>query len=288
MIGFIGLGIMGSRMAENLLDKGYELIVYNRTKEKATRLLEKGATWAGSPKDVAHQAKIVFTMLTHPNAVEVIALGEDGFLHTLSKGAIWIDCSTVHPSFTRAMAKEAEQRGIRFLDAPVSGSKIPAEKGELIFFVGGKQEDVEEVRPLLNAMGKAIYHLGANGTGTAMKLVVNLLLAESMAAFAEAVTLGEALGLNKETVVNTLLNNPSAAPFLQGKKEKIIRNDFATEFPLEHMQKDLQLISQAAYENNVSLPLVNAAKELYGLAKQYGFHQKDFSAIYQFLSHKHQ
>jgi 3-hydroxyisobutyrate dehydrogenase-like beta-hydroxyacid dehydrogenase len=286
MIGFIGLGIMGSRMAENLLDKGYKLVVHNRTKEKAARLLEKGAKWANSPKEIAQQADIIFTMLANPHAVEVVALGEHGFLHDFTEGKLWVDCSTVDPSFTRKMAEESAKRGIRFLDAPVAGSKIPAEKGELVFFVGGKKEDLEEVRPMLNAMGKAIQHQGENGKGTSMKLVVNLMLAQSMAAFAEAITLGEALGLDKETVVNTLLNGPTTAPFLNGKKEKILRNDFATEFPLEHMQKDLQLVSQSAYENNVSLPIANVTKEIYSLAKQHGLHKEDFSVIYQFLSAK--
>nr|WP_269528367.1 NAD-binding protein [Anoxybacillus tepidamans] len=135
-------------------------------------------------------------------------------------------------------------------------------------------------------MGKAIHHEGENGKGTSMKLVVNLMLAHAMAAFAEAVTLGEALGLDKENVVHTLLNGPTAAPFLNGKKEKILHNHFATEFPLEHMQKDLQLMSQSAYENNISLPITNTIKEIYGLAKQHGLHKEDFSAIYRFLSTK--
>lgn len=286
MIGFIGLGIMGSRMAENLIDSGYELIVHNRSKEKAARLLQKGAKWADSPKEVAQQSDVILTMLATPRAVEAVTLGKHGFLPHFPKGSIWVDCSTVDPAFTRKMAEESAKRGIRFLDAPVAGSKIPAEKGELVFFVGGRKEDLEEVLPLLNAMGKAIHHQGENGKGTSMKLVVNLMLAASMAAFAEAVTLGEALGLDKETVVNTLLNGPTTAPFLNGKKEHILRNHFATEFPLEHMQKDLQLIAQSAYENNVSLPLANVAKELYGLAKQYGWGQKDFSAIYGLLSTK--
>ncbi|MBS2772077.1 NAD(P)-dependent oxidoreductase [Anoxybacillus rupiensis] len=286
MIGFIGLGLMGSRMARNLLEIGHELIVHNRTKEKAAPLLEAGAKWANSPKEAAEQADVLFTMLAHPKAVEAAAFGENGFLHHLSPEKLWVDCSTVDPSFTRQMAEEARKRGIRFLDAPVSGSVIPAEKGELVFFVGGDPKDLKKVEPMLNAMGKAIHYQGENGKGTAMKLVVNLMLAHSMAAFAEAVTLGEALGLETETVVNTLLNGPTAAPFLNGKREKILQRQFATEFPLAYMQKDLQLIAQAAYEHHISLPLTNVAKEIYGLASQNGWAQEDFSAIYSFLSTK--
>jgi 3-hydroxyisobutyrate dehydrogenase-like beta-hydroxyacid dehydrogenase len=284
MIGFIGLGIMGSRMVENLLDNGYELIVHNRTSDKAQLLINKGAKWAESPKDVARQADIVFTMLANPQVVETVAIGEEGFLNELTEGKLWVDCSTVDPTFTRKMAKEALNRHIRFLDAPVAGSKIPAEKGELVFLVGGNKEDLEEVRPMMNAMGKAILYQGENGKGTSMKIVINLMLGQTMAAFAEAVNLGQAMGLDKETVLNTLLNGPTTAPFLDGKKEKILLNDFEAEFPLEHMQKDMQLVSQSAYENNVALPITNVTKEIYALAMQQGLSKEDFSAIYKFLS----
>jgi 3-hydroxyisobutyrate dehydrogenase/glyoxylate/succinic semialdehyde reductase len=137
---------------------------------------------------------------------------------------------------------------------------------------------------MLHAMGKEIMFQGEMGKGTSMKLLVNLMLAQSMAAFAEAVSLGKAIGLDKEMVVNTLLNGATAAPFLKGKKDKIMNGDFSAEFPLEHMQKDMQLVSQAAYENNVSLPISNVTKEIYALAKQQGLGNEDFSAIYSLLS----
>lgn len=284
MIGFIGLGIMGSRMAANMIDAGFELIVYNRTKEKAEELLEKGAKWADSAQELVQSSDIVFTMLGNPEAVELTALGEDGFLDRMPEGKLWVDCSTVDPAFTRRMAKEAKQRGIRFVDAPVSGSKVPAQNGQLIFLVGGSKEDLEEIRPMLEAMGKDIQHHGENGMGSAMKLVINLMLAQSMAAFAEAVTFGEAIGLNKETVIDTLLNGVATAPVLKGKREKLLTNSFDPEFPLEHMQKDLQLVSQAAYENKVAMPIANTTKEIYAMAKYRGLDKADFSAIYQFLN----
>lgn len=283
MIGFIGLGIMGSRMAENLLKSGEELVVYNRTKEKALPLLEKGAIWAESTAEVAERADIVFSMLAKPSVVEEVALGTEGFIDHLTKGKLWVDCSTVDPTFTRKMAAEASKRGVRFIDAPVAGSKIPAERGELVFFVGGQKEDVEEVTPFLKTMGKQIDYQGGNGMGTSMKVVNNLMLAQTMAAFAEAVSLGEAIGLDKEVVINTLLNGPTTAPFLNGKKAKILENNFAADFPLEHMQKDMQLVSQTAYEFNCSLPIANVTKEIYAFAKQHGLGKQDFSAIYQFL-----
>ncbi|MEQ6390770.1 NAD(P)-dependent oxidoreductase, partial [Bacillaceae bacterium S4-13-58] len=209
MIGFVGLGIMGNAMAENLLDAGYNLIVHNRTKSKAENLLEKGALWAETPAEVAEKSDLILSMLTNENAVESMALGESGFLHHLAKGKLWVDSSTVDPNFSRRMAEAATQRNIRFLDAPVSGSKIPAQKGELIFLVGGNKEDLEEVRPLLDVMGKSVQYHGEHGKGASMKLVINLMLAQSMAAFSEAISFGEAIGLEKETIIDTLLNSPT-------------------------------------------------------------------------------
>ena len=136
-VGFIGLGAMGSRMAGNLQRSGCDLVVYNRTRDKAASLVSKGASWADTPAAVAEQAEIVFTMLAHPAAVEEAALGQDGFLYRLQPQALWVDCSTVNPSFSREMASEAQARKMRFLDAPVAGSREPAARGELVFFVGG-------------------------------------------------------------------------------------------------------------------------------------------------------
>jgi 3-hydroxyisobutyrate dehydrogenase/glyoxylate/succinic semialdehyde reductase len=165
-IGFIGLGIMGSRMAANLLKKGHDLVVYNRTRQKADSLIQAGAIWAPTPADVAKQVTVIITMLARPDAVaETALIGKNGFLNQLVDNSLWIDCSTVNPSFSRLMAHEAKQRKIRFIDAPVGGSKGPAEQGQLLFFVGGEKADVDEARLLLEAMGKAVYHVGGHGMG---------------------------------------------------------------------------------------------------------------------------
>ena len=286
MIGFIGMGIMGSRMAGNLQKAGYDLTVHNRTKEKAQDLLNKGAVWAASPAETAAKADIVFTMLANPDAVEASVFGDNGLLDGLSENSLWVDCSTVNPSYSKKLAKAAAEKGVRFLDAPVAGSKIPAENGELVFLVGGREEDLEEVRPMLEVMGKSVQYQGTHGSGISMKMLINLTLGQAMAAFSEAVTLGKAMGLDETKVVETLLNGATAAPFLQGKKDKILNDDYSAEFPLEHMQKDLHLVAQSAYENGVSLPVANMTKELYGLAKQTGKGELDFSAVYAFLSNK--
>jgi len=284
-IGFIGLGIMGSRMAANLQQKGYELIVYNRTKQKADQLVARGAIWATTPSDVAGQVKTIITMLSKPDVVaEIALLGRSGFLNALPANSLWIDCSTVNPSFSRLIASQANQRKIRFIDAPVAGSKGPAEKGQLLFFAGGEKSDIEEARPLFEAMGRAVFPMGENGMGTSMKMVNNIMLAQTMAAFSEAIVLGEALGIARAQLFNTLLSSPVAAPFLSMKRSQFEEGKFDTEFPLQWMHKDLQLASDTAYEAGVALPMSNLAKEIYGLAVKNGWGEMDFSAIYKLLS----
>lgn len=286
-IGFIGLGIMGSRMAANLLRKGHDLVVYNRTKEKARPLVDQGALLAGSPAELAKHVNIVFTMLSKPDAVaETALLGKHALLETLSKGSLWADCSTVNPSFSKLMANEAKARGIHFLDAPVAGSKAPAEQGQLLFFVGGEKGDVDAVRPFFEAMGKAVHHIGGHGMGSAMKMVNNILLSTAMSAFSEALVLGEALGIPKNTMFDTLAASPVTAPFLNLKRPKIERGDFSVEFPLQWAHKDLQLAAETAYETGVALPTAGVVKELFALAVRDGLGEQDFSAIYTLMSRK--
>jgi len=282
-VGFIGLGIMGSRMAGNLLKKGHELVLFNRSKERAGSLIAQGASFLETPAKVAENVPLIITMLPEPTAVTGVALGKDGFLDHLTKGSLWIDSSTVNPSFSRTMADECKKRGIRFLDAPVAGSKIPAEQAQLIFFVGGDKGDVESSMPLLKAMGKAVFHIGSNGMGTAMKMANNLLLAGAMAAFSEAMVLGEALGISREALFDVLLQSPVSAPFLALKRPLIESGTFETQFPLKWMHKDLQLASATAYECGVAMPDMHAVKELFALAVRSGLGEKDFSALYQYL-----
>lgn len=286
-IGFIGLGIMGSRMAANLLKKGHELVVYNRTKQKAGPLTAAGAVWAPTPADAAKQSTVIITMLSRPDAVaETALIGRYGFLNHLADNSLWIDCSTVNPSFSRLMASEAKQRRVRFLDAPVAGSKGPAEQAQLVFFVGGEKTDVDEARPLLEAMGKAVVHVGGHGMGTSMKMVNNLIVAQAMVAFSEALTLGEALGISRDMLFNTLLGSPVAAPLLSLKRGKLESGDFEAEFPLQWMHKDMQLVAETAYEAGVAIPAASAVKEIYALAVRKGLGEQDFSAVYKLLSEK--
>jgi 3-hydroxyisobutyrate dehydrogenase/glyoxylate/succinic semialdehyde reductase len=283
-IGFIGLGIMGNRMAANLQRQGHSLVLFNRTRAKAEPLLGPCGKFADSPAQLARQVDVLFTMLAHPNAVEQAALGFEGFLNFLRPEALWVDCSSVNPSFSKKMAAIAARREVHFVDAPVTGSAPVAEEAKLTFWVGADAVDLEKIRSLLLCMGNKIVHTGGHGTGTSMKMVINLLLGNAMAAFAEAMALGEGLGLSSKLLFDSLLGTPAVAPFLAAKRDKISNRDYEPEFPLRWMQKDLHLAAVSAFEAGVAMPLTNVAKEMYRLAMRDGHATEDFSAIYEFVT----
>jgi 3-hydroxyisobutyrate dehydrogenase/glyoxylate/succinic semialdehyde reductase len=186
------------------------------------------------------------------------------------------------------MAAEAARREVHFVDAPVTGSAVPAAEAKLIFWVGADPADLERIRPLLLCMGNKIVHTGGHGAGTSMKTVVNLLLGTGMAAFAEAMALGEGLGISREMLFDSLLGMPALAPFLASKREKIESGNYEAEFPLRWMQKDMHLATVSAYECGVAMPQTNVAKEIYRLAMRDGHDTEDFSAIYDYLTTIHQ
>lgn len=282
-IGFIGLGLMGSRMVKNLAEAGYHLNIYNRTESKAKKLGSESVKILASPEKVAKESDIVITMLSTPEVVQNMALGENGFLQSLKKGSVWIDCSTVNPSFSKEMAEITEALGLNFLDAPVAGSIGPAEKGELVFIIGGKKSIVKYCDPLFKVMGKKYIHAGENGMGSALKLVNNLIMGISMYALTEGLLLGESYGISKATIFSLLDGSPAVAPMVFMKKPKIEEGDLSPEFPLQWMHKDLQLATTTAFEKEVALPGANTIKEVFAMAKQAGYGENDFTAIYAFL-----
>ena len=283
-IGFIGLGIMGRRMAGNLLEHGHELVVYNRTPEKADALTAAGAVRADSPAAAVGNVDVLVTMLATPAVIQTLALEEDGFLAAMPRGSRWLDCSTVPPGFVRWMAGLAGAQGVHLIDAPVAGTKGPAAAGELVFLAGGRKADIDFCRPLFEGMGQKVVHLGGVGQGAAMKMVFNLMLGSAMAAYAEALVLGEALGLSRETLSDVLTQAPVSAPFLKAKQALIDQDDFEAHFPLRWMRKDLHLASQSAYEQGVATPALNAVKEIYALAEKAGLGHQDFAAVWKFLA----
>lgn len=278
-IGLIGLGIMGSRMAANLAKAGMTLAVYNRTTERAAPLADVGATVASSAVEAVRGAEVVVTVLSDPPAVRAVAMGEGGFLPAMEEGSLWVDCSTVDPAFVREMAAAAREHGVRYLDAPVAGSKVPAERGELLFLVGGAEDDVVEAASLFEVMGKRTIHAGPVGSGAALKLCNNLMLGAAMLAFGEAIAVGQAMGLDQDVLLETLTSSPAAAPFLALKRGKVRDGDWSVEFPLKHQHKDLHLLLQTAYDAGLPLPLAAAAKERFGDARARGLGDADFAAV---------
>jgi len=282
-IAFIGLGIMGSRMAANLLKNQVQLTVYNRTQSATEPLAKLGATVALSPTEAVQNADLIFSMLSTPEAVESVFFHESGALDAMQKETLWVDCSTVNPSFSLRAKAAAEKAGVRFLDAPVAGTKPQAKNAELVFFVGGEKEDLEKVEPYLNHMGKKVLHIGESGKGSSFKMLVNAMLAQSMLIFSETLALGEKMGLDRDFLLDTLPNLAVAAPFTKAKAEMIRSNDYEVQFPLELMHKDLHLAALTAYELKQPLYLANLAKEMFAEATQKGMGRLDFAAIHQLL-----
>lgn len=277
---------MGSRMARNLLKAGYTLTVYNRSAQAARALEQQGARVASSVRDAVAEADIVFTMLSAPAVVEELILSPGGGMAAMKPGTLWVDCSTVHPSFSRAAHQRAQQHRIQLLDAPVAGTLPHAENGELVFFAGGASADLERVRPLLEVMGRKILHMGQGGLGSAFKMLVNALLGQAMVAFSEVFLLGERMGFSRDVLLNTLPQLPVTAPFLQGKVEMIRAGEYETQFPLAWMHKDLHLAAITAYELQQPLYGVNLIKELYAEAVRAGHGRADFAAIHELLSQR--
>ncbi|WP_020537538.1 NAD(P)-dependent oxidoreductase [Lewinella cohaerens] len=282
-ITFIGLGIMGSRMAANLLKTGTDLTVYNRSSEAMQTLVAQGATAATSITDAVKDADIVFSMLSTPEVVQDLFFGPEGALAAMQPEAIWADCTTVNPSFSREAALEAQQYGIRFADTPVAGTKPQAQNAELVFFAGGDKATLATIAPYLETMGAKTIALGSTGQGASFKMLVNIMLAQSMIIFSEAVILGEKMGLDKDFLLDTLPNLAVAAPFTKFKAEMVRQDNYEVQFPLEWMQKDLHLAALTAYEHQQPLYLANLAKELFAAASKQGMSRLDFAAIHRYL-----
>ncbi|MEM7334978.1 MAG: NAD(P)-dependent oxidoreductase, partial [Chloroflexota bacterium] len=211
-------------------------------------------------------------------------LGTNGFLQHLKPDALWIDCSTLNPTFVKEISQHAQDNNIRYLEAPVAGTKPQAEAGSLIFFVGGHSGHMVEVDTYLQMMGQKSIHIGEVGKASSLKLVVNLMLATSMATFAEGIAFGEALGISQEQLFNVLIGGPVTPPYLASKRGKLEKQDYSPQFPLKWMHKDLQMVALAAYENDVPMPLAHATKELYAQAIKSGHGDQDLAAIYEYLS----
>ena len=278
-VGFVGLGLMGQPMAKNVAKKGFALSVFNRTPEKALPLKEAGASLAASPKEAAKGAEAVVLMLTGPEAVDQVLDGPQGVLAGLESGKTIVNMSTVPPSYSRRLFERLKSRSIVVLDAPVYGSKKPAEEGALVILAGGPQAKVKEMEPLLLSMGKKVVYCGETGQGSSMKMVVNLLLGIMATGLAEAVNLGQKCGLSTETVLETMLSGPTQCPLFEFKKPMLISDNYGAQFALKHMAKDLRFILQTADETGAAAPAGHVVFQLYRAAVGRGLSEKDYAAV---------
>jgi 3-hydroxyisobutyrate dehydrogenase len=277
-VGFIGLGLMGSRMAGRLLDAGFPLIVYNRTAEKAKPLLNRGATLAKTPGDVAAQSDFVISMLTNDEAALGVAFGEEGTLAHARPGSVLIEMSTVSPATTRAIANMAKKSGLDALDAPVSGSTPQAEAGKLMIFVGGDPAISEKAMPLLATLGQPA-HLGPSGAGSMMKLVVNALLGIGITALAEVTDLALKAGLDPNRFFDTLAQTAVVTPAQKLKIPNLRAGQFPTQCPLRLMHKDMGLVLSESAVALASMPLSAAAAQQITAAMAAGLGDQDMSAV---------
>jgi len=282
-IGFIGLGIMGHPMALNLVKAGYKVTVFNRTRSKAEPLEKSGALVAATPAEAARLADVVMIIVSDTAAVEEVVLGKGGILETLRSGAIVIDSSTVSPALSRKLACHAAGKGASWLDAPVTGSKHGAERGELTFMIGGDREALDRALPVLQVLGKKHIYCGAHGSGLSAKLAQNAIQATMVEVFCKGFVLATKAGVHPRTMFEIIQSSMARAALTDFKAPFIFKGDFTPYFPLKLMHKDLELAMETAYAQNVPMPAAAAVKEVYGTAKAQGKGDLDYAAVITFL-----
>jgi len=283
-VAFLGMGIMGSRMAANVARGGFELRVWNRTAERAERVAsDTGATRAATPAEAAAGADAVITMVVDSPEVEAVLFGEDGAAGALEPGALVIDTSTTAPKAALAIAERLRKRGVGFLDAPVSGSSPKAESGTLTIMVGGSDEDFERARPLLDSMGELIVHCGPQGHGQMVKLLNNLLAAANAAVLAESIEVARRAELDMGALMRVVAASSGNSTMLQLKARPMVEHDFQPLFRLDHMLKDVRHCLDAAHELGARTEVADAVKSLYEAASGLGHGDEDFAAVIEAL-----
>jgi 3-hydroxyisobutyrate dehydrogenase-like beta-hydroxyacid dehydrogenase len=279
-VAFLGMGIMGSRMAANVARAGFDLTVWNRTRDKAEAVAQAtGAKLADTPSQAAAGADAVITMVVDSPQVEAVLLGDNGAAGSLAEGAMVIDMSTIAPSAADDLGQRLREQGIAFLDAPVSGSSPKAEDGTLTIMVGGSDEDFGRAKPLLDSMGELIVHVGPQGHGQVVKLLNNTLAAVNAAALGEAITAARKAGLDMDALVKVVGASSGNSTMLQIKSKPMIEHDFTPLFRLDHMLKDVRLCLATIDELGTQAPVAEAARELYEKASANGRGDDDFGSV---------
>jgi 2-hydroxy-3-oxopropionate reductase len=282
-VGFIGLGIMGKPMAKNLMEAGYDLVLYNRTLEKAEELAEDGAEVAANPREVAENSDIVVTMLPDSPDVRNVVAGEDGVVEGIQEGALLVDMSTISPVVTEELAAKLGERGASMLDAPVSGGDVGAIEGTLSIMVGGSEEDFERAKPLFDVMGKTVNHVGPTGAGQVTKAANQVVVALTIEAVSEALVLGSRGGVAPEKILDVLSGGLAGNKVMEVKREKFLSHEFDPGFRSELHHKDLGIALAAGREYGVVLPVTAIVDQMLLAMKKKGWGGEDHSALLRII-----
>ncbi|MEO8256971.1 MAG: NAD(P)-dependent oxidoreductase [Acidobacteriota bacterium] len=283
-LGYVGLGAMGSLMAERLIAKGHTVTGYNRTRSKAQGLLDQGMKWGSSPREVAAAADATFVMVTNSAALEAVASGPDGLLAGLGAGKLLIDMSTVSPAVSRALAAKVRSQGSEMVDAPVSGSVITLQQGKLSVMVGGEKSAFDRARPLLDDVGPRVTHVGGNGLALSMKIAINLSLAVQMLAFSEGLLLAEKSGISRETAVDVMTHSVIGSPMVQYRGPMVLDMPAEAWFDVNMMQKDMLLALEMGRQLDVPLPTTAVTNEMLTAARGMGLAKRDFAILFEVLA----
>jgi len=283
-LGFVGLGVMGSRVVKRLLDAGHAVTGYNRTSAKARWLVEAGMTLAATPRAVAESSDITFTMVTNTAALRSVMEGEDGLCAGMRSGMIHLDMSTVSPAISRELADRVKATGASMLDAPVSGSVVTLEEGKLTLMVGGDHDVFRKVEPILLDIGPKATYVGGNGLAVSMKIATNLSLAVQMLAFSEGVLLAEKSGIKREVAVEVLVNSVIGSPMVKYRGPFVLQMPDEAWFNCDMMQKDMNLALELGRQLDVPLPTTATTNEFLTAARGMHLEQYDFAIMFDVLA----
>jgi 3-hydroxyisobutyrate dehydrogenase-like beta-hydroxyacid dehydrogenase len=283
-LGFVGLGVMGGELVNRLISKGHTVTGHNRTKAKAEWLIKAGMKWADTPRAVAQSMDIIFSMVTNSAALEAIVEGPDGILAGLKPGQIYVDISTVSPEYSRQVAAKVRAKGADMLEAPVSGSVITLQQGNLSVMVGGRKETFEKVKPVLLDIGPKVTYVGDNGLALVLKVASNLSLAVQMLAFSEGVLLAEKSGISREIAVEVLTNSAIASPMIKYRGPFVLKLPAEAWFNVNMMQKDMLLALELGRKLNVPMPTTAISNEFLTAARGIGLVEQDFAVVFDVLA----
>jgi 3-hydroxyisobutyrate dehydrogenase-like beta-hydroxyacid dehydrogenase len=283
-LGFVGLGAMGASIAGRLLSQGHTVYGTNRTRSKAEPLIEAGLLWCDSPRDVAHAADVVFSMVTDDQALDALTAGPGGILAGLAAGKVYVDMSTVAPQLSRALGVRVGARGASMLAAPVSGSVPAAKAGTLAIIVGGDRQAFERVEPILAGLGSTVTFVGGNDQALLLKLAINISLGVQMLAFSEGVLLAERGGIPPDLALDVLTHSAIGSPMLQARAPMLLELPEQAWFDVTMMRKDLRLALATAGELGVPLPSTTVADQLLSTASTLGYGHRDIAVLFRVLS----